>query len=174
MARSAIPRREGLALLLAGALTAPVAAEVNPITATIDPTRAEAAGEAVAAFVGALPDFPGVVPVDLTILPDAEGRLGVELVATAGGEAAPLDCPERGFGRIAGTFAELRLPALAVYPHVLMQVTLNGQTGQTGLVMSCDYRGGPDAVFRLKGWFLVSKTAIPTADDVLMVARPAP
>jgi hypothetical protein len=171
MARSAI-RRPDLLAMAAVACLAAVPAQAQVIAAVIDPSDEEAARDAIGTFVAALPAFPSVVGIDLTILPDPDGVLGVVLVGKAGEEGTPLTCDDTGFGRVAGDYAEVRFPALSVYTHMLLDVDLNGQTARSGLVLACENRGSPAPAFRMMGRFLVSKVSIPTAEDVLMVAQP--
>jgi hypothetical protein len=174
MARSVIRRPDRLALaVLACLVAAPAWAEEQVISATIDTSDQNAASEAIALFMGALPAFPTRVGIDLTILPDPDGVLGVVLVGKVGEEGTPVTCEDGGFGRISGEYSEIRFPALSVYNHMLLEVDLNGQSAQTGLVIGCEYRGSTAPAFRMMGQFLVSKLSIPTAEDVLMVARPA-
>jgi hypothetical protein len=176
MARSAIRRPDLLALAAVGCLAAVPAqaqAQAQVIAAVIDPSDEEAARDAIGTFVAALPAFPSLVGIDLTILPDADGVLGVVLVGKGAEEGTPVTCEDTGFGRIPGDYAEIRFPALSVNTHMLLDVDLNGQTAQSGLVLACENRGLPAPAFRMMGRFLVSKVSIPTAEDVLMVAQPA-
>ncbi len=143
------------------------------IAATIDPKDEGAAIEAVGSFMAALPVFPSIVGIDMTILPDTDGVLGVFLVGSPGGDPVPVPCTDGTYGRIAGDYAEIRFPALSAYTHMLLEVDLNGQSARTGLVLSCEYQGSTAPAFRMMGRFLVSKASIPTAEDVLMVAQPA-
>lgn len=179
MARSAIRRPDFPALLAAAGLaaaclaTVPAQAQDRVIAAVIDPSDEDASREAIAAFMAALPAFPAIVGIDLTVLPDPKGSLGVVLVGKEGGEGTLVTCADIGFGRISGDFDELRIPAMSVYSHMVLGIDLNGQSARTGLVLGCENRGLPDAAFRMMGRFLVSKVSIPTAEDVLMIAQPA-
>jgi hypothetical protein len=174
MARSAIRRPDLLAVAAAVCFGAvPAQAQDQVIAALVDPSDEAAARDSIGEFMAALPVFPAVVGVDLTILPDPEGVLGVVLVGKAGEEGNPVTCEDSGFGRIPGDYAEVRFPALSVDNHMLLKVDLNGQTAQSGLVLGCEYRGSAAPAFRMMGRFLVSKVSIPTAEDVLMVAQPA-
>jgi hypothetical protein len=173
MKRSSLRRPDGLALAVAACIAVPVQAHDQIITATIDPSDESAARESIGNFMLALPAFPSIVGIDLTILPNADGTHGVLLIASPGGDATAVTCNQDGFGRITGDFVGIRFPALAAYPHIVLEVDLNGQSGRSGLVLSCDYQGASQTpVFRMMGRFLVSKTSIPTAEDVLMVAQP--
>jgi hypothetical protein len=174
MARSAIRRPDPLVLAALACLSVgPAGAQDQVIAATIDPTDEGAAFDAIGSFVAALPVFPSIVGIDLTILPDSDGVLGVFLVGSQGGDPVPVPCTDGTYGRIVGDHAEIRLPALSLYTHMLLQVDLNGQSARTGLVLSCEYQGSTAPAFRMMGRFLVSKASIPTAEDVLMAAQPA-
>jgi hypothetical protein len=151
----------------------PVHAQDQVITAFIDPSDEAAATDAIGAFMAALPAFPSIVGIDLTILPDPDGTLGVSLIGKDGKDEVAVICEDSGFGRIEGDYAEVRFPALSAYTHILLEVDLNSQTAKGGLVLACEYRGSTSPAFRMMGHFLVSKIAVPTAEDVLMVAQPA-
>ncbi len=157
--------------LLALALTSPALAEEGLISATFDPTGEDGGFAAVERFTGQLPDFPQVVRLDLTVKPDSEGWLAVALIETGAKQAMDLDC-RNGYGFVAGSYSKLILPLQGAYPHLRLEVLLNGLNETDGLVMACEYTGSGPAQFRLQGEFVVSKTSIPTAHDVVLSARP--
>lgn len=174
MKLSSLRRRECLALAVVACLAVPAQAQHQIITATIDPSDENTVEETIGTFVSALPTFPSIVGIDLKIMPNADGRHGVLLVASPGGDATDVTCNHDSFGRITGDFSAISFPALLAYHHMVLEVDLNGQSWRSGLVLSCDYEGASQPPsFRMMGRFLVSKTSIPTAANVLMVAQPA-
>lgn len=147
------------------------AAEAPRLTAVVDLAAGDGGFSAVEAFAGQLPEFPGVIGLDLTVKPDAEGRLGVQLIRSDSTDPVTLDCGE-GYGFVGGGYSEIVLPFGSIYPHLLMSIRLNGLDEADGLVLACEYTSPGAAQLRLQGKFVVSMVTVPTAYSVVLSARP--
>ena len=159
-----------LALPVLLTLAAPALAEPLTISATVVQAAGDGGFASVEGFASQLPHFPQRVRIDLTVRPDANGKLGVALIGNDASTATDLDC-QHGHGFVGGGYREVILPLQSVYPHLTMTVRLNGLDESDGLVMACEYSGDGPAQFRLQGEFVVSMAAIPTAYSVVMSAR---
>ncbi len=174
MTLSAIRRcdlRAGFLAALLPALAPGMAQAMPRVSAVVDLAADDGGVEAIEALAGQLPRFPTVIDLDLTVRPDPEGLLRVELVTLEGAPPTPLEC-DGGFGRIDGDHVGLRLPFGAIHPNLLLQVDLAGLSARDGLVLGCADDGSEVAVFHMMGRFLVSGVDIPAAREVLMVAQP--
>jgi len=156
-----------LALLMLALVATPAAAR-PAIVANIDLSGPQqVVADQAAALADALSAADGkIIDLNLTVTPTVDGDVAeYGVTVQSGKDRAPLRCDS--------SWERLETPtAFAVgfngaYNHLLLEILNADPRMAPMLTVACEYRGGsPTPVFHLRGRYVVSVIAIPTAWDI--------
>lgn len=164
-----VTQRLSLALIWALGGTGALAEEFRPISSVIDPTLDHEASMVVVETLGAALAEAEYVKLDLqVVLTGTDGDIPRVSVERGSSEAEPLDCDSE-FGRLDVTDAVLAVFLADIYTHLILSLRFGAEDGGVGYTVACTTREG-QPVLSVTGRFYVSHVAVPTANDIQLVA----